>query len=203
MTVLKVALLGAVFLVALNASAILPNPQVPTTTHGVATYANTSTMLDSFRQQQMLDVSKYPNPNFVLDNTGQGIETVIQAFVVRDDYGMETIVPILSETDIAADDVVEYHAYFVNRSGERIRSMMALLEIPEGAELVGGVYPPASHATVDGVRFGQIPLRTNSNGQLVDIALKYYKALRWDIQDVGIDGMAMVKYRAKLNKSSL
>lgn len=201
MTVLKVALLSSAFLVALNAFAMLPNPQVspsPTSSYGLATYTNTSTLLDSFRQQQMLDASKYPNPNFVLDSMGQGVETVIQAFVVRDDYGTETLVPILSEADIMAGDVVEYHAYFVNRSGERIRSMMALLEIPEGAELMGGVYPSASHATVDGVRFGQIPLRTNSNGQLVDIALKYYKALRWDIQDVGIDGMAMVKYRAKL-----
>lgn len=197
MTVLKVALLSSTFLVALNAFAILPNPQLPnpyTTSYNITPSTNTNTLLDSV-QQQMADALY---PNFISDKINQEVEVVIQAFAVRNDYGTETLVPILSESDIMAGDVVEYHAYFVNRSGERIRSMMASLDIPEGAELMGGVYPSASHATVDGVRFGQIPLRTNSNGQLVDIALKYYKALRWDIQDVGIDGMAMVKYRAKL-----
>lgn len=197
MTVLKVALLSSTFLVALNAFAILPSPQLPnpyTTSYNITPSTNTNTLLDSV-QQQMADVLY---PNLISDKINQEVEVVIQAFAVRNDYGTETLVPILSESDIMVGDVVEYHAYFVNRSGERIRSMMASLDIPEGAELIGNVYPPASHATVDGVRFGQIPLRTNSNGQLVDIALKYYKALRWDIQDVGIDGMAMVKYRAKL-----
>jgi hypothetical protein len=43
-----------------------------------------------------------------------------------------------------------------------------------------------------------MPLRGNVNGQNQEIPLGYYKAVRWDIEGVGLNDTVMVQYRAKV-----
>ncbi len=133
-----------------------------------------------------------------VDTTGQTVETVINAFIVTQNGNQELLTAVTQNGQVKPGDVVEYRGYFTNRSPDRIRKLTALLEIPEGVELLGGIEPLAPFATVDGVRFARTPLRTNTATGVQEIPLSYYKALRWDVEDIGLNGTAMVKYRARI-----
>lgn len=144
-----------------------------------------------------------PNPDATSQvaataNSTSSVGQVVTAFLVQNVGGQETLVPVTQGVSVRAGDVVEYHAYFTNHSSDRIRSMSALLEIPAGVEFLGATEPAGAFATVDGTRFGRMPLRANMGGVVQDVPLSMYKALRWDLEDVGIGGTAVVKYRAKI-----
>ncbi len=92
--------------------------------------------------------------------------------------------------------MLEYQGLFTN-NGDRVRKMDVSLSIPDSLELIGGVVPNAS-GSMDGSRFVRMPVRATINGVLQDLPLSRYKALRWTVEDVGIGGTAVVKYRAKV-----
>lgn len=76
--------------------------------------------------------------------------------------------------------------------------MTVTMSIPEQVELLGGVMPDFPYGSVDGNSFARMPLRGNVNGQSQEIPLGYYKAVRWDIEGVGLNDTVMVQYRAKV-----
>lgn len=125
----------------------------------------------------------------------EGISPVISAFLVSD----VALTPITPTTQIRSKDVIEYHAYLPNRSPDRIRSMTVTLEIPQGVTFAHNVSPLGATASVDNINFGKIPLQTNYQGQLQNVPDPLYRSLRWVIEDVGVNGVAVVKYRALVN----
>ena len=76
--------------------------------------------------------------------------------------------------------------------------MTVTMSIPEQVELLGGVMPDFPYGSVDGNSFARMPLKGNINGQSQEIPLGYYKAVRWDIEGVGLNDTVMVQYRAKV-----
>ncbi|MDO4896051.1 MAG: hypothetical protein Q3971_01705 [Moraxella sp.] len=136
------------------------------------------------------------NPSSVPASTSDFI-TVVNAFVVKSENGVETLVPVNASTPVKSGDVLEYQGLFTN-TGDRVRKMDVTLSIADGLELVGGVVPQHASASVDGNRFVRMPIRVNVGGQIQNLPLAQYKALRWTIDDVGLGGTAVVKYRAKL-----
>lgn len=141
-------------------------------------------------------VTNSANASSAPTNTADFI-TVVNAFVVKNENGVETLVPINASTPVKSGDVLEYQGLFTN-TGERVRKMDVTLSIADGLELVGGVVPQHASASMDGNRFVRMPIRVNVGGQIQNLPLAQYKALRWTIDDVGLGGTAVVKYRAKL-----
>lgn len=128
--------------------------------------------------------------------TTPAIDVKVHAYVVRTDtMGVDSIQPIRAGDAIGAGDVIEYRALLTNQDANRVRSMTATLGIPEGTELIGAVEPSIVKASIDGERFVNMPIRGMIDGQVQALPLSYYKALRWTIEDVGLGGTAVVKYR--------
>ncbi|MEK6200434.1 MAG: hypothetical protein N2B60_09435, partial [Psychrobacter sp.] len=65
-------------------------------------------------------------------------------------------------------------------------------------ELLRVVSPEFPYGSADGETFARMPLRGRVDNQLQEIPLQYYKAVRWDIEGVGLNDTVMVKYRAKV-----
>ncbi|OPH37859.1 hypothetical protein B5J93_07635 [Moraxella equi] len=122
----------------------------------------------------------------------------MNAFIVQNINGQETLTPINAGTPIKSGDILEYQGLFTNNSSERVRSMDVTLSIADSLELVGGIHPRFPHATIDGSRFVRSPIRANVGGQVQELPLSDYKALRWTLEDIGLGGTSVVKYRAKV-----
>ncbi|OOR90858.1 hypothetical protein B0181_04320 [Moraxella caviae] len=123
----------------------------------------------------------------------------MNAFVVsKDAAGNETLTPVGMNTPISKGQIVEYQGLFTNHGTNRVRKMVATMDIPKGAELVGNIEPAIAQATMDGGRFVNMPIRVSVNGQAQELPLANYKGLRWTIEELGIGATAVVKYRAKI-----
>lgn len=128
-----------------------------------------------------------------------GVDAVVNAFVVRTVDGQETLEPVTAATAIKAGDVVEYQGLFTNKGADRIRNMTVTLSLPEGAVFTGQADPAlGALASVDGTRFLHMPIRANVNGVVQNLPFEQYKALRWTIEEIGLGGTAVVKYRATI-----
>ncbi|MDO4699481.1 MAG: hypothetical protein Q4A69_02185 [Moraxella sp.] len=137
--------------------------------------------------------------NTLTKQATNALAPVVNVFVVKTDAsGAETLVPVNAGVAVKSGDVLEYQGLFTNQSHDRVRKAEVTLSIGQGLELVGGVSPQFAHATIDGSRFVRMPIRANVNGQIQELPLSRYKALRWTIEEVGIGATAVVKYRAKL-----
>lgn len=124
------------------------------------------------------------------------IDTKVHAYAVRTDaMGVESVQPIKVGDAVVSGDVIEYRAFLTNQDANRVRSMTATLSIPAGTELIGAVEPSIVKASIDGERFVNMPIRGMIDGRVQELPLSYYKALRWTIEDVGLGGTAVVKYR--------
>lgn len=136
-------------------------------------------------------MASVPNQPMVNDTTAQMVSVVVNAFLVRPYGNSEQLVPITAGMAVKPNDIVEYRAYYTNRTPDRIRQMTAVLEVPPAVELLGGIEPAIFYASVDGANYSLMPVGAN-------VAGANYRALRWDISSIGIGGTAMVKYRARI-----
>lgn len=132
-------------------------------------------------------------------SNAQAVNTKITASLISvDANGNEVLVPVTADTRLQSGNILEYQGFFTNTNADRVRKMTVTMSIPEQVELLGGVMPDFPFASVDGSAFSRMPLRGNINGQNQKIPLSYYKAVRWDIEGVGLNDTVMVQYRAKV-----
>lgn len=141
------------------------------------------------------DATNSTNTAPVVANTQTQVSPVVNAFIVKSVGGAESLIPVSVGTPVQSGDILEYQGLFTN-NGERVRKMDVTLTIADGLELVGGVTPKHAQASHDGSRFVRMPIRAKIDGEVKDLPLAHYKALRWTIEDVGLGGTAVVKYRA-------
>lgn len=129
----------------------------------------------------------------------EAINTKITASLVSvGANGQETLVPVTADTRLQSGNILEYQGFFTNTNSDRVRKMTVTLTIPEQVELLRVLTPDFPYGSADGNTFARMPLRGRINNQLQEIPLEYYKAVRWDIDDVGLKDTVMVKYRAKV-----
>lgn len=129
----------------------------------------------------------------------QAVNTKITASLISvDANGQETLVPVDANTRLQSGNILEYQGFFTNTNADRVRKMTVTLTIPEQVELLRVVSPEFPYGSADGETFARMPLRGRVDNQLQEIPLQYYKAVRWDIEGVGLNDTVMVKYRAKV-----
>lgn len=132
-------------------------------------------------------------------SSAQAVNTKITASLISmDANGQELLVPVTADTRLQSGNIVEYQGFFTNTNADRVRKMTVTMSIPEQVELLGGVAPDFPFGSADGNTFARMPLKGQVNGQAQEIPLKYYQAVRWDIEGVGLNDTVMVKYRAKV-----
>lgn len=141
------------------------------------------------------------NANPVQTAQNAQLETRILASALSTDaQGQQVLSPITAQTKLTSGNVIEYHGYITNKSPERIRNVTVTLDIPANTELLSleGLSPTRAKGSADGVKFQNMPLKTNINGVLQDLPMQYYKAVQWDIAGLGLNEVATVKYRVRV-----
>lgn len=120
--------------------------------------------------------------------------------VTRDAMGQEMLVPVNNQTPVTRGTVLEYRGYVINQSPERVRNMKVNFGLPANTELtsISDMSPSRAMGSLDGVNFQYLPLKTNIGGVLQDLPLSYYKALRWNIEGLGLNEVAEIKYRVRV-----
>lgn len=131
------------------------------------------------------------------NQAGKVTTKTVAALVSVDAQGQPALKPIDANTRLIKGNVIEYHSYFTNSSSDRMRNMVVTMSIPDVVKLVGKLSPEQNaYASVDGQNFSHVPLRGRINGQMQDVPLELYKHLRWNIEGLGKNETAVVKYRA-------
>lgn len=125
---------------------------------------------------------------------------LLASVVARDAAGNEVLNPITAQTRLASGNVVEYHGYVINRSPDRVRNLKVTFNLPANTELTGlpDMSPTRAYGSVDGTNFQYMPLKTNVGGVVQDIPMSAYKAVQWDVQGLGLNEVAEVKYRVRI-----
>lgn len=187
-----------------SASAMLPTPEPelenPTSTQTAAISAQNTVSDAPVNATANAPIDAPVNaPVNVAPNPASAIHTEVTAALVSlDANGQEVLAPITAQTQLQSGNVIEYQGYFTNSNSERVRKMTVTMTIPEQMVLIGEVAPEFAYGSADGDRFSRMPLRGRVDGQLQEIPLEYYKALRWDLQGIGLNDAVMVKYRARV-----
>ncbi len=133
------------------------------------------------------------------NSNAQAVNTKITASLISvDANGNEVLVPVTAETRLQSGNILEYQGFFTNTNADRVRKMTVTMSIPDQVELLGGVIPDFPYGSVDGSAFSRMPLKGRVNGQSQDIPLAYYKAVRWDLEGIGLNDTVTVQYRAKV-----
>ena len=149
--------------------------------------------------EQAVDSSMTMQASASGNSSAQAVNSKITASLVSvDANGQETLVPVDTNTRLQSGNVLEYQGYFTNTNADRVRKMTVTMSIPDQVELLGTVAPDFPYGSVDGNNFARMPLRTKVDNQLQDVALRYYKAVRWDLEGVGLNDTVAVKYRARV-----
>ncbi len=183
--------------VASGAFAMLPNPPISPSTQATSLQPINAAPPALAMMPNQAQPSPVAQASVLSDSQAQ-VTQAIYAYLVRTDAnGQEQLLPITTSTPITRADVVEYHGYFSNKTPDRIRSMSAMMTIPEGTELIS-MSPTTASASLDGVKFSRVPLRTLVNGQPQNVPLSRYQAIRWNIDDVGLNGTAVTRIRVKI-----
>lgn len=170
-----------------QASAMLPTPE--------AELSNPSTL------ETAAIASEHTGTSNSASNASneQGIISKITASLLSvDANGQEKLIPVDANTRLQSGNVIEYHGYFTNTNNDRVRKMTVSMTIPEQVELLRVVTPEYPFASVDGSTFSYMPLQTMVNGQRQEVPLSYYRALRWNVEGLGLNETLVVKYRARV-----
>lgn len=185
------------------ALAMLPNPQTPLTPLNAMPPALAISKAPNMANPSFINPNQINNNqtnsqtnSSTLSDSQNQVGQAVYAYLVSGVAGQEQLIPIDATTAINRGDIVEYHGHFTNKTADRIGAMTAVMDIPTKLELIST--EPLAFASVDSKRFSAMPLRTLVNGQLVPVPLAYYRAIRFDIKNIGIGATAVVKYRAKI-----
>lgn len=149
--------------------------------------------------QQACAVLPTPEPAALSTSNMQGFTNTVQAMVVtKNESGQEVLVPAPADAKLPAGSIVEYQGLFTNNNQDFATSMMVAMSIPKGVELadIQSITPEFPQGSIDGQRFSAMPLRSRVNGQLQPIANSYYRAIRWDVQNLAKGETVKVSYRA-------
>jgi len=165
---------------------------------GVMAVTQASAMLPT--PEQAVDSSVIQSNNSQANRSNaQAVNSKITASLVSvDANGQEVLVPVNANTRLQSGNVVEYQGYFTNTNADRVRKMTVTMSIPEQVELLRAVSPDFPYGSADGDTFARMPLRGRVDNQLQEIPLKFYKAVRWDLEGVGLNDTVAVKYRARV-----
>ena len=166
---------------------------------GAMVVTQASAMLPTPEQAVDSSMAIQATTNKSSNSSAQAVNSRITASLVSvDANGQEVLVPVDTNTRLQSGNVLEYQGYFTNTNADRVRKMTVTMSIPEQVELLKTVAPEFPYGSVDGNSFARMPLRTKVDNQLQDVALKYYKAVRWDLEGVGLNDTVAVKYRARV-----
>lgn len=125
---------------------------------------------------------------------------ILVSLVATNPQGKEVLSPLTNQTPLQSGNVLEYQGYVINHAQDIVRKSNVTLDIPANTELldIQSLSPSRAKGSVDGVNFQYMPLKTNINGMMQNMPNQFYKAVQWEIENLGAGEVATVKYRVKV-----
>lgn len=136
-----------------------------------------------------------------MTNNQAPLETrILASLVAIDPQGQDVLIPLTNQTALKSGNILEYQGHVINHGKDIVRRTTVTLNIPANTELLDSktLSPSRAKGSVDGVSFQYMPLRTNINGVLQNMPNHFYKAVQWEIENLGAGEVATVKYRVKV-----
>lgn len=119
--------------------------------------------------------------------------------VVRDAAGKEQL---LDASSVKPGDVLEYKATYTNHTGKAVGGLVADLPIPEGLEYLPRSAKPGATlvkaAVKDGDYAAEPLMRKGANGKSEPVPYSDYRALRWTLGQLPVNGVTAVSARARV-----
>jgi len=135
-------------------------------------------------------------------NSGTDVTATLNAFRVdRGPGGKERLTPARKAK---VGSVVEYQAEYRNHGKVAVKNLEVDVPIPPGMEYLSGTARPAEvFASVDGQKFGPVPLlRTVKNPDGTErrepVPPADYRFLRWRVAEIGAESAVQLFVRMKL-----
>lgn len=99
-------------------------------------------------------------------------------------------------------DIIEYRATYTNNTTGSIKGLKATLPIPADTQYTGTSTPAGTLASTDGINFTAAPLKKTVNGKTVEVPLKDYRALQWQIAELPANKSVTVAAQTKVNATT-
>lgn len=164
---------------------------------GVMAVTQASAMLPT--PEPTFDSVAAQTPANMGNSNAQAVTSRITASIISvGANGRETMVPVDGNTRLQSGNILEYQGLFTNTNPDRVSKMTVTMSIPQEVELLGGIAPEFPLGSVDGSLFAGMPLKGQINGQVQEIPMRYYRAVRWNLGEVGLNDTVIVKYRARV-----
>ena len=145
-------------------------------------------------------------PFQVIAKGEETVQGVMEQFrIVRLSDGNESRV---AAQNVKPGETLEYSVRYTNKGSGPVNQLMVTLPIPRGLELVAQTdQPRAALASLDGIAFDAIPLKRRAkqpDGRevLEEVPLTEYRALRWQVGQLGSGKTVQFVARAKVDATA-
>lgn len=128
-------------------------------------------------------------------NTKPAVDVSMYAYLVQNNR----LLPLNTNSQATQGDQIEYHIYVKNTAPYRIRTVPIRITLAQNTAFSGSISPKPVLASIDRQNFGYVPLQSVDNGQYTPVDESLYQALHWDVEDIAIDGTAILKFRTIVN----
>ncbi|BCU64220.1 hypothetical protein F941_02179 [Acinetobacter bouvetii DSM 14964 = CIP 107468] len=108
----------------------------------------------------------------------------------------------LKATDqVKPNSVLEYRVDYSNVSSNSLKNLKLNLPLPEYVTYTGQSAPKDTYASLDGKSFAKAPLTRVENGKKVNVPLREYRALQWNISELKPKQKVTVSAQVRVNAS--
>ncbi|CAM3031727.1 hypothetical protein [Acinetobacter celticus] len=108
----------------------------------------------------------------------------------------------LKATDqVKPNSVLEYRVDYLNTSAKNLKNLKLNLPLPVSVNYTGQSFPKDTYASLDGKNFAKAPLTRLENGKKVNIPLREYRALQWNVSELKPKQKISVSAQVRVNTS--
>jgi hypothetical protein len=108
----------------------------------------------------------------------------------------------LKATDqVKPNSVLEYRVDYSNVSSNSLKNLKLNLPLPEYVTYTGQSAPKDTYASLDGKSFAKAPLTRIENGKKVNVPLREYRALQWNLSELKPKQKVTVSAQVRVNAS--
>ena len=108
----------------------------------------------------------------------------------------------LKATDqVKPNHVLEYRVDYSNNSANSLKNLKLNLPLPNSVSYIGQSYPKDTYASLDGKIFAKVPLTRVENGKKVNVPLREYRVLQWNVSELKPKQKISVSAQVRVNAS--
>ena len=121
--------------------------------------------------------------------------------VFQVDAGKKNKKELKATDQVKPKDVLEYRVDYSNVSSNSLKNLKLNLPLPEFVTYTGQSVPKDTYASLDGKSFAKAPLTRMENGKKVNVPLREYRALQWNVNELKPKQKISVSAQVRVNAS--